>query len=174
MQSHEMHSELTQTEHISFTGGQMCFGPASNSGQKLPDKTECATRCQRNGIQSIWRTNSWIQFVYYEVRRNASVKEPGFLSAHQDSELPCSSGDIKFSIKPWKQKLQWQCSSLVHRGKLGALKYWLKLGIKASNILARHQGTQKSQSGFFTCSMSQGKPLGWSTPLTAWLCYQQR
>lgn len=95
----------------------MCFGPASNSGQKLPDKTECARKCHRNGIRSIWKIKSWIQLVYYEVRRNASVKEPGFLSVHQDSELPCSSGDIKFSIKPWKQKFQWQCSSLVHRAQ---------------------------------------------------------
>lgn len=46
--------------------------------QKLSDKTESARKCQRSGIQSIWGIISWIQYVYYEVKRNASVQTTWF------------------------------------------------------------------------------------------------
>lgn len=94
-----------------------------------------------------------------------------------ESEQPCHSEAVEFSAEepesPGSKSCDCSPAPRCTGGNPGALKYWLGPSMKASNIFARQQGTWKSQGCFFSCSMSQGRLLGWLIGLTAWLHNRQ-
>lgn len=113
---HEMHFELTQSEQISFLGGWTCFVLASNGGQKRSDKTESASEVEFRVFGGYILDSVSLLSIQRELTICAKSL---FFCQRMGNQSSLAVLELLNSLhrarKPWKQKMQLQSCSQVHR-----------------------------------------------------------